>query len=567
MTPVFTVIFVYYISITVFFLLALLNNNFIYLKKKDAFLNTRRGSTIIYLLSSTIMLVTPILTEPNSLYFYSDVILPNIYSSTYILVLLTISAVAIGISLKEIDENNLSFGIFFIVVSALSMLSVVVLLVFVIPFNIPQCPCKENFFGETCENTCFDPNGININVPCNGHGFCENGCVCDEQYQGNFCESCVNKYDYSTNCTLCLNGYSELDDCTKCEDGRDLSKDCEVCIEDAYYDDPNYIYNNESCTVCNPYYYRPSSSIERGSYNEYLQFGETCQPCKTDSNGNFCNGHGSCRHFWLETSDGTLYEGLSSQKILGLDANGDCVCDDGYAGGVAGTCEKIPGYDFENTESICNGHGEAFVTYKQKTGAIYSIFDKLVCKCDTNFSPTLSSSESACNTNSTDNTCVYGFFKDSNNICQPCPGGGFLQGCNAIRGGGTCSDTGVCRCFVSYDQNSGGYTGQDCKSCANRNFYKIKDSKKYKANPSAFEDPEKCQACPGATGPDIYQSCGTGYCITNILLEQFQFDDNMFDIFKLATGSSMTLADLENEVGECICNEGSFVSPFLGTCI
>ena len=31
---------------------------------------------------------------------------------------------------------------------------------------------------------------------------------------------------------------------------------------------------------------------------------------------------------------------------------------------------------------------------------------------------------------------------------------------------------------MSYDQNSGGYTGQDCKSCANRNFYKIKNSKK-----------------------------------------------------------------------------------------
>ena len=109
------------------------------------------------------------------------------------------------------------------------------------------------------------------------------------------------------------------------------------------------------------------------------------------------------------------------------DANGDCVCDDGYAGGVAGTCEKIPGYDFENLESVCNGHGEAFVTYKQKTSAIYSIFDKLVCKCDTNFLPTLSSSESACSTNGTDNTCVYGFFKDSNNICQPCPGGGFCK--------------------------------------------------------------------------------------------------------------------------------------------
>ena len=90
MTPVFTGILVWYISITIFFLVALLNNNFIYVKQKDAFLNTRRGSTIVYLLSSTIILLTPLFTEPNSLHFYNDVILPNVYSSLYILVLLTI---------------------------------------------------------------------------------------------------------------------------------------------------------------------------------------------------------------------------------------------------------------------------------------------------------------------------------------------------------------------------------------------------------------------------------------------------------------------------------------------
>ena len=79
------------------------------------------------------------------------------------------------------------------------------------------------------------------------------------------------------------------------------------------------------------------------------------------------------------------------------------------------------------------------------------------------------------------------------------------------------------------------------------NFYKIKDSNIKQT--LAHLKIQKNAKLAGATGPDIYQSCGTGYCITNILLEQFQFDDNMFDIFKLATGSSMTLTDLENEVG------------------
>jgi len=521
------------------------------------FLNTRRGSTIVYLLSSTTILLTPIITEPNSLYFYTDVILPNIYSSTYILVLLTISAVSIGLSLKEVDENNLSFGIFFIFVSVVSMFSVVVLLLFVVPLNIPKCPCKDNFYGEFCELTCINPNGNGISAPCNGHGVCQNGCICEDKYKGDFCGACINKYNYSTNCTTCMNGYSELDDCTKCEAGRDIKKNCEVCLEDAYFDDPNNIYNTDSCTVCKPFYYRPSASIERGSYNEYLQFGETCKPCKRDANGDVCNGHGICQHFWTEVENGNFYEGLSTKPILGVDANGDCICDDGYAAGVAGTCEKIPGYDFENTESICNGHGEAFITYKQTNNTIYSIFDKLVCKCDTIFLPSYSDSELSCSKNSTDNTCVYGFYKDdNNNNCKPCPGGGFLQGCNAIRGAGTCSAAGICTCFVSYDQNSGGYSGVDCKSCANRNFYKVKDSKRYRNNPSAFEDPEKCLPCPGAVGPDISQSCGNGYCITNILLQQFSNNNAMFDTFKFATGSTMTLADLESEVGECICNTG-----------
>ena len=70
--------------------------------------------------------------------------------------------------------------------------------------------------------------------------------------------------------------------------------------------------------------------------------------------------------FWLETSDGTLYDGLAPQKIQGLDANGDCICDDGYAGGVAGTCEKIPGYDFENTESVVTAMAKLLLRTSKK---------------------------------------------------------------------------------------------------------------------------------------------------------------------------------------------------------
>ena len=44
---------------------------------------------------------------------------------------------------------------------------------------------QGKFFGDMCENTCFDPNGIK-DVPCNGHGFCQSGCVCDEKFQGDF---------------------------------------------------------------------------------------------------------------------------------------------------------------------------------------------------------------------------------------------------------------------------------------------------------------------------------------------------------------------------------------------
>lgn len=555
------ILLIWYIVLSVFFLIAILSNNVIYNYKNGKLLNTRQGSTLLHLITSMLFVVSPIITEKNSMTFFDDFIFKNIYSSTYILILLVVACVSIALAIKEFDES-VSFGIFLTFIAFSCVIAVVIILLFFIPLNLPDCKCKDNYYGTDCELTCF----TSTNVVCSGHGTCsDDGCICDQKFKGESCNQCINKYSYETNCSTCVRGYSYINDCTECEDGRDKTNDCQTCLS-SYYVDPNNIFNVDSCTVCKPFYYKPSSSIERGSYNEFLQFGESCQPCKTDSNGNVCNGHGICKHFWTETNEGTFYEGLSNTTILGLEANGDCVCDVGYAAGEAGTCERIPGYDFENPESICNGHGEPFVLYKQEPNAIYSIFDKLVCKCDLNYYPSFTNSHNSCSQNMLDDTCIYGYWKNDT-TCEPCNGGGFLQGCNSGRGAGICLNDGTCECYTSYNPNSGGYTGDDCKTCANRNFYKIKNSKAYKDNPSLFDDPEKCQPCVGAISEDIVDSCGLGYCITEILLDEFRNDNNLFQTFQLATGylDSISYQRL-HMIGTCICYNTKSINPINGLC-
>ncbi len=552
---------IWYIVTSVFFITVTVSNSFLY-TKNGTVVNTKKGLTLVHLATSVILLFCPIITEKNSLSFYNDVILNNLYTSTYIVMLLLTACIAIGFSITQFNESNLPFAIFLIFVAFVSVLTVIVLLLFFIPINITECQCKDNYYGTNCEQTCYTED----NTVCNGHGTCNVGCECNDKFSGDMCTDCINKYDFETNCTTCRRGYSILQDCTACEDGKDKSNDCQTCIS-SYYVDPNNIFNIGSCTVCKPFYYKPSSSIERGSYNDFLQFGETCQPCKTNENGERCNGHGVCRHFWTQSLDGTVYDGLTNIPILGLDADGSCICDTGYAGGEAGVCELVPGYDNENSESICNGHGEPLTLYKQKENAIYSIFDKLVCKCDTNYYPSFTDSHTSCSQNMLDTTCIYGYWKDADGICQPCNGGGFLQGCNSGRAAGTCLSDGTCECYISYNQNAGGYTGDDCKTCANRNFYRVKKSKAYKDNPELFDDPEKCQPCPGAISEDIVDSCGVGYCITEILLDELHADTAKYDAFQLATGNIDAVAyHRENNIGTCICYETKTLNPISGIC-
>jgi hypothetical protein len=263
-----------------------------------------------------------------------------------------------------------------------------------------------------------------------------------------------------------------------------------------------------------------------------------------------CNGHGECQH----------YRSLSvSGEELKEDANGRCQCEDGYFGDL---CDIIPGFDTENTESICNGHGSPTALYDQTD--IFQTYTGLVCTCEEGFFPTDSSDDTACSAERNDLgdtiACVYGY-QLNNGQCEPCPGGGFLQACNAGRGGGFCDNGGACECSLNYDPLGAGYSGMDCKSCA-ENFFRD----------ARADDPLRCAPCPAALGPSVEQACGgKGFCITQDRIEHWKeglgtdTDADSYAAYSSLVDTVVDLGELDNYIGQCLCRSG-FSNILGGSC-
>ena len=526
-------LFGWYLSVSLVSWFALHSDSFVFLKKMNENVRAERGILLVQLVATWLVIVSPSFTQENSMTVLKDIVEPNMLTVGFSMLALILASLFIPYTfhLRE-EQNTLGASVsFFFSIAALFTFAIIVIVV--LPLEVSQCPCLDGYYGTRCDQSCFDSSG----VICSGHGRCNNGCVCDDKFQGDLCNACINEYSYESNCSTCRFGFSLTFDCTKCEVGRDESTNCQSCMD-------SYVDNNNSnvCADCKAFYFKPSALPSRESYNAFLRVGsDECTSCPIRNNV-VCSGHGVCSHWQLVVDGVPLKE----------NANGRCTCQEGYFGDY---CDRIPAFDGENTESICNGRGQPIATYEQVE--LYEEYKETICECNDGYAPS-SSSDDACSNkvNSFGQTtgCVYGYYlNEENTTCKPCAGGGFLQSCNSGRGGGICQEDGTCKCFLNYDKSgNGGYSGEDCKSCA-PNFFKDKTS----------ADPEQCVPCPAAFGSTVQEACnGRGYCITEERIEHWKdglgtdTDSDSYAAYSVAVDTVVDLGTLKNYIGTCLCRSG-----------
>lgn len=504
------------------------------------------GILIVQMIATWLSVIGPTLTENNTLSFMTDIVQPNAISISVSLVCLLIGGIAIGIHFDTGFEKNTVGQYLFLTVASVSGILYIVVVLIILPINIEQCSCLYGYYGETCENSCFDSN----NYICSGHGTCSStGCLCDIRFQGELCNNCINEYNYDTNCTACNQGYSLTYQCTQCTTGRDPTTNCQSCLN-GYLEDEAYNSPVLGCNVCKENYFQPSPDPRVGSYNAFLEFGEVCAPCNKE-NGIFCNGHGTCNHFLkADAVNGDfVFDGLI---VLGDQANGECECLEGFYGP---SCTKGLGFDLENTESICNNNGYVQTNYKRNINDIFDTFTGISCVCEEGWSPSLTDDACSCKGISGSCTeCAFGYYLTNGN-CLPCPNGGFTRACNMKNAGGVCQNDGSCDCLVSYA--TGGYTGTSCTECVNNNFYS--------------QGENICVPCPGANSDGFFDACnGHGVCITQKRLDTWSSNNNNLDSysmyeFQVGSINKKTIVELEDEIGNCECFE-NYVLNIFGTC-
>lgn len=531
-------ILTWYVACSAINLLLLYAGTWVYTEKQEPKL-LDKGTLLVQLVGTWLVIIAPFLCEGNSLTIMS-VIEGNLMTFSISTMLLLFTAVTISMAMQSRLEKNQFQHVLYWVLCAAALLGYFAIVLVIIPYNVPGCPCQDGFFGNACDKTCLVDS-----VVCSGHGSCGTvGCVCNERFTGTFCNACVNQFDYSSNCTACNVGYSLDLECTTCEQGRDPKQDCQACLE-GYLADENYNSNKLGCSVCKENYFRPTSNPLVGSYNKFLEFGDVCTPCEGTP---VCNGHGTCRHFLTEGPGNFQY---NNKTVLGQLADGECECEVGYAGP---SCIKAPAYDLSNSESICNGHGEVMEVYAQEDNDIFETFQRLECLCDDGYVP--DSGDDACSCLGelgNCEACIFGYYLVGGD-CVACPGGGFLKACGADIGAGVCN-AGTCECQESYV--NGAYKGESCNECFNDNFFKIKNS-------DLEGPPEQCQACPGAYGNQVSEACGGhGYCITDTRLNNWQDED--YTAFKGLTAYDGNRDDLQHMIGHCVCFQGYALNMF-GLC-
>ena len=242
----------WYLAVSISSWFALHSESFVFLKRLRKEVRAERGVLLVQLVATWLLVIAPSYLQENSMSVFRDIVEPNLLTIGISMLLLVLAALFIPYSfhLRQ-EKNELGSSIAFLL-SIAALIVFAIILIVVLPLEVAQCPCLEGFYGTNCEKSCLDTSG----VICSGHGQCTStGCVCEERFKGNLCDSCINEYVYDSNCSSCRFGYSLTFDCTRCEVGRDPATDCQLCVD-------AYVNNNNSsvCDECKAFFFKPSAA-------------------------------------------------------------------------------------------------------------------------------------------------------------------------------------------------------------------------------------------------------------------------------------------------------------------
>jgi hypothetical protein len=389
------------------------------------------------------------------------------------------------------------------------------------PLELPDCPCKANYFGKDCTYCPSTTLGV-----CNGVGSCDDGdsgsgkCFCDTGWDGDQCEKCAISFEgeqcdtckrnwQGDNCDICYPGYAGSL-CDKCDVGwitesdvyGTLCRTCEAGRWGGYCKPCQNCSVHDSNAVC-----RDNVWHEANIYDPLActAQGSVCSD-KYDCGSNNCKGVcviGDSTNNQVCEFDGECFPGTCEFKQCCLESrhgNGHCEC--GSIGYEGEDCRACPGFDGVYSATICTGHGTCVTEY---AGGEYVGLSCACTKQGVEPFPAWTGDTCSCLKNSAvANSCSECATGSYGPQCLSCPGGSGIGQCNMH---GKCSDgvggAGTCSCDIDVKYGGlGAFKGDACESCLSSDFFG-----------------ENCKTCPNLQvvqcipGLNLTEIPGVGNCI------------------------------------------------------
>lgn len=323
------------------------------------------------------------------------------------------------------------------------------------------CLCSPGFSGRTCDTCAPTFTGADCNV-------------CKRGWTGSTCDVCDIGYG-GVNCDTCLSDWVTGSDdvgvlCRDCKPGR-YGRMCTPC--------PDCTVHGDTLAIC-----KDNDWFEKNEYVDRCT--STGVTCTTQDDCSSFNCKGECSDGSRCESDDDCIQGPCQYKTCCNEPRysaGVCKCNrQGYYGPF---CEKAPGFDGVNGNTICSAHGTPSVLYADGK------YSHVRCVCDTDWSG------SSCGCYSTGGTCSKCADGHYGSDCDICPGGVGVAQCSQH---GVCADgvtgNGTCTCDLDLTSDIGGWrvgAGGSCTACYSDNFYG-----------------NKCSVCPQTE----IVACGNGNNLT-----------------------------------------------------
>lgn len=358
-------------------------------------------------------------------------------------------------------------------------------------YELPACPCADQFYGRLC-----------IPCTCSGHGICDDGidgtgeCYCDARYDGLACDECIShaqNYPLCTcervwtgagcescavgyNCSTypnvtCATGWNQtgvgLDGFPVCDAcaagyGGDPSKNCMRCLggedtpcnglgtcwDNDHYEQMVWPQVKDQCTrtfeVCDSHADCATSNCRGVCQSRFAPpVGPSAQWSETFDN-TLCSSDADCNFALNEAFEGVLPdewwdEGRCAERVCCEEHRfGNATCFDCQgAGRFPPACDACPGWNdtIDNDATICNGHGTCVPEID-----INNNYVQMMCLC----SSTWVEQDCRCNRGPDGlcHSCAQGFYLPADPVlsalagkgiaahgdCLPCPGAEYGTG-------------------------------------------------------------------------------------------------------------------------------------------